>query len=241
MHPTLPLFSAAPRHTALPRAPALDLSSLYGVLDALDTGVLLSDAHGHVLLVNDAARQELADGGVLQLSADGALDVVGGSGVLALRRAVLGAATAHSHHLVPLRVGDRGLMLSVQPLASGGAVAAGSAEASLVLLLLGRRSLCHALLVQRLASLFALTPGEQSVLFSLLQGERIRDVAEARQVKLSTVRTQVAALRAKFGVSRVDDITRLAAELPPLRGALRKQLSAPSPGPAAVPRRAWPQ
>jgi hypothetical protein len=39
-------------------------------------------------------------------------------------------------------------------------------------------------------------------------------------VAVSTVRSQVAALRAKFGVRRIDDITRLVAELPPMLGAL---------------------
>jgi len=50
-------------------------------------------------------------------------------------------------------------------------------------------------------------------------------MARARGVKLSTVRTQVAALRAKMGVQRVDDITRLVAELPPMLGALGRRES----------------
>ena len=46
-------------------------------------------------------------------------------------------------------------------------------------------------------------------------------LATLRGVAVSTVRTQVAALRAKFGVRRMDDLTRLEAELPPMVGALR--------------------
>ena len=46
-------------------------------------------------------------------------------------------------------------------------------------------------------------------------------LATLRGVAASTVPTQVAALRAKFGVRRIDDLTRLEAELPPMVVALR--------------------
>ena len=208
-------------YTLLPNAATdstgLDADTLLAALNALDTGVIVCDARGRLLLHNHAARQELADGGVLLLGADGLLDVAGGTGLLLLRRAVHGAACQRSHHLVPLRHGERGLMLAVQPLRGD---ADGTQHA---LLLTGRRSLVPGLAVQRLAQLFALTPAEVQVLGSLLAGVRIADMARARGVELSTVRTQVAALRAKLGVRRVDDITRLVAELPPMLGALGPQ------------------
>ena len=58
------------------------------------------------------------------------------------------------------------------------------------------------------------------MLASLLVGTSVAAMARGRGVAVSTVRTQVAALRAKFGVRRIDDITRLVAELPPMLGAL---------------------
>lgn len=191
--------------------------ALLAALDALDTGVLVCDARGRLLVCNHAARRELADGGLLRLGHDAMLDVAGGGGLLALRRAVHGAAFDHSHQLVPLRHADQCLMLAVQPLRStdGGPPR--------VLLLTGRRGLCPNLALQHFGRVYALTPAEVSVLGGLLDGVRIGDMARARGVKLSTVRTQVAALRAKLGVQRVDDITRLVAELPPMLGALGRQ------------------
>jgi DNA-binding CsgD family transcriptional regulator len=113
-------------------------------------------------------------------------------------------------------------LLAVQPLrtSDGGPPRA--------LLLTGRRGLCPRLALQHLGRLYALTPAEVSVLGGLLDGVRISDMARARKVKLSTVRTQVAALRAKLGVQRMDDITRLVAELPPMLGALGRQDAQPA-------------
>ena len=203
-----------PQHDALP---VVGADALLAVLDALDTGVMVCDARGRLLVHNHAAGRELADGGLLRQGPDNMLDVSGGTGLLALRRAVHGAAFDHSHQLVPLRHGAQCLMVAVQPLRCDDSVA------PRVLLLTGRRGLCPDLAVHHLGRVYALTPAEVAVLSNLLAGVRIGDMAAARGVKLSTVRTQVAALRAKLGVQRVDDITRLVAELPPMLGALGRQ------------------
>ena len=196
------------------RPATLPTDRLQGVIDALDIGVLVCDERGRLLLANAAARRELAAGGVLQLTADSALDVCGGAGLLLLRRAVHAAALARAYQLVPLRRGERRLMVSVQPMRAtdGGPPSA--------LLLLGRRRLCPELAVQELGRLYELTTAERRVLAGLLAGMAVAAMARERGVAVSTVRTQVAALRAKFGVRRIDDITRLVAELPPMLGAL---------------------
>lgn len=196
------------------RPAALPTGCLQSVIDALDVGVLVCDERGRLLLANAAARRELAAGGVLQLTEDGALDVCGGAGLLLLRRAVHAAARARAYQLVPLRRGERRLMVSVQPMrATDGAPPS-------ALLLLGRRRLCPELAVQELGRLYELTTAERRVLAGLLAGMAVAAMARERGVAVSTVRTQVAALRAKFGVRRIDDITRLVAELPPMLGAL---------------------
>ena len=217
------LFLATPAPATQDAPAPVSIDTLLAALDAVDTGVMVCDARGRLLAHNRLARRELADGGVLQLSADGQLDVPTGSGLLALRRAVHGAAFARSHHLVPLRCGDRGLMVGVQPLRTA------DGTQPRVLLLTGRRTLCPDLAMQHLSRVYALTPAEASVLGRLLRGVRISVMARERGVKLSTVRTQVASLRGKLGVQRVDDITRLAAELPPMLGALAGGDPTPAP------------
>ena len=195
--------------------PAACLASL---LDELDTGVVVCDPLGRALLVNEAARREMAQGDLLRLGPDGELCVPTGPSQLALQRAVHGAAWERRHQLLPLRQGDRVLMVGVQPLR------ATSVNQPCAVLLLGRRSLCADLAVHRLGGLYDLTGAEKEVLSSLLAGTRVSSLARLRGVAVTTVRTQVAALRAKFGVKRVDDLTRLAAELPPMMSSLRGPL-----------------
>ncbi|MBC7728292.1 MAG: helix-turn-helix transcriptional regulator [Microbacteriaceae bacterium] len=208
------LVRAMPAHNPPGPASGLPNELLQGVIDALDIGVLVCDERGRLLLANAAARRELDTGGVLQLTPEGALNVCRGTGLLVLRRAVHAASLARSYQLVPLRSGDRQLLVSVQP------VQAAEGAAPCALLLLGRRRLCPDLAVQELGRLYALTAAERDVLASLLAGISVAVLARGRGVAVSTVRTQVAALRAKFGVRRIDDITRLVAELPPMLGAL---------------------
>lgn len=196
-------------------ASALSAACLAGVLDQLDTGVMVADARGQLLLMNEAARRELAEGGVLRLGEGSAIEVCGGDGLLPLRRAVGNAALGDRRQLLPLRSGTRLLMVAVQPLR---APALGQPCA---VLLLGRRQLCPDLVVEMLGRLHDLTPAERRVLVGLLAGQRVTGLARAHGVAVSTVRTQVAALRAKFGVARIDDLTRLVAEMPPMAGALR--------------------
>lgn len=194
---------------------SLSAACLAGVLDQLDTGVMVADARGQVLLMNEAARRELADGGVLRIGEGSLLDVCGGDGLLPLRRAVGNAALGDRRQLLPLRAGARLLMVAVQPLRGP------TLGQPCAVLLLGRRQLCPDLVVEMLGRLHDLTPAERRVLVGLLSGQRVIGLARAHGVAVSTVRTQVAALRAKFGVARIDDLTRLVAEMPPMAGALR--------------------
>ena len=202
-----------------PQKHCLPAACLASLLDELDTGVLVCDPFGHALLINEAARREMAEGGVLQLGPDGSVDVRSGPGLLALRRAVHAAAWDRRHQLLPLRVAERRLLVGVQPLRGT------SAHQPCAVLLLGRRHLCADLAVHRLGGLYDLTDAEKAVLASLLAGTRVGALARLRGVAVSTVRTQVAALRAKVGVKRLDDLTRLAAELPPMVSALRSPLA----------------
>jgi DNA-binding CsgD family transcriptional regulator len=89
---------------------------------------------------------------------------------------------------------------------------------------------------------YKLTTAEVAVLLALLAGQRAEDVARLRRVKLCTVRTQVASLHAKLGLSRMDDVMRLVSGLPPMTGALRSppmRSHGPAPLAAHAPATAW--
>lgn len=199
-------------------AAAFSHACLAHVLDAIDSGVIVVDIRAQLLWANEAARRELRDGGVLCCLPDGALDVRGAASVAQLRAALLAAAAGGRRQLLPLRHGERLLMVAVQPLPTA------PSDTPRALIVLGRRQLVPTLLVEMLSRLYELTPAECRVLMGLLAGQRVATLAREHRVKISTVRTQVAAIREKFGVRRIDDLTRIAAELPPIISALRTSL-----------------
>lgn len=224
---TTPSVSHSPHQGAieLPRpwarqVPALTASGYQALLDALDVGVLVCDADGRLLHANAAAELELRHGNLLALLPGQRLSAV----VLSQRSALqvaLQSACQGRHQLLQLEDGPQRLSLSVQPIEL-------SAEAAQrhALLMLGRRSVAPELVVAMLCRLHDLTSAEQRILSGLLRGRRVAQLAQQHGVKVSTVRTQVAALRAKLGVRRMDDALRMAAELPPMASALRRGLAA---------------
>lgn len=94
---------------------------------------------------------------------------------------------------------------SLVPLRAGGALLIG-----------GRSSLCQALSIDGFARQCALTSSEAQVLHALCAGQSPAQIARERGVKLSTVRTQLGALRSKVGVGDMRALVRLVATLPPM-------------------------
>jgi DNA-binding CsgD family transcriptional regulator len=72
---------------------------------------------------------------------------------------------------------------------------------------------------------YQLTTAECRVFTGLVQGRRVTDLAAEHGVKVSTVRSQVSSLRAKFGVGRIEDLVRIAAELPPMAPSFRSAMA----------------
>jgi DNA-binding CsgD family transcriptional regulator len=206
-----------PRGAACPVAavPALDASALTEVLEAMDVGVIVCGEDGRVVHANDAGRRELRRGQSLGVDAAGliTLPAVDTQAMLRLWNALRGAVRAGRRELIPLRDGPRMMTLSVLPLAAG--------EDRLAMLLLGRRQPAPDLAVAMLARQASLTEAEAGVLHALLSGARLEEVAAQRGTKISTLRTQAASLRAKLGVKRLEDLVRVAGELPPMGQALR--------------------
>lgn len=196
----------------------LDAAALAAVLDTLDSGVLVLDLRLQPLLANEAARRELQDGGLLRRLPDGTLAAADEPSQARLRTAQLAAARGGLRQLLPLHDGQRLRLAALLPLATP----AGQSPRSV--LLLGRRQLAPDLVVALLGQVYALTEAEQRVLAGLLAGQRVAGLAREHGVQLSTLRTQVAALRSKFGVRRIDELIRLVAELPPMADALRTPL-----------------
>ncbi len=200
----------------LPYDEGMSAACLSAMIDELDVGMLVCDGGGHLVHANAAGQQELRWGSLLNLQLGDRVCAAEAGQRLALNNAI-GAALTGRRQLLSLKSGKERLMLAVQPLPTR------PGTRPRVLLLLGRRCVAPGLVVEMLCRLHALTGAEQRVLSGLLHGQPVEGMAEQFGVKVSTVRSQVAALRSKLGVKRVSDALRLAAELPPMAGALRYQ------------------
>ena len=185
------------------------------LLDQIALGLIVCDQRATLCFANEAARQELDGERVLRLCG-GSLRCANGRSA-ALDLALRQAATKGRRQLLALNGADDRLMVTLIPLTRD------DGSEPRVLLVLGRRGACSTLGLEMLAGVYGLTLAERRVLGGLVGEVSPQDIAEAGGVSLSTVRTQIAAIRTKFGVRNVEGLLIRAAEVPMVPGALRSQ------------------
>lgn len=205
-----PVGSGVAHSCAAQRGTAAGDSVTFGarLLDEIGLGLIVCDSLGVVRYVNRAARRELQSAAVLG-QRGAVLCAAAGSGSM-LERALRQACVRGQRRVLTLQTdGDR-LTLSITPFVPGGAHAAHA------LVTLGRRGACQALGVELLAAGFELTAAESRVMRGLVESRSPKAIASAAGVSMTTVRTQIASIRSKFGVRSVGALLIRAAELPPI-------------------------
>ncbi|MEJ6003002.1 helix-turn-helix transcriptional regulator [Paucibacter soli] len=197
------------------RAPALGLpGALFSrALDEIDLGLLLVSESGQLHYANHMARSRLAQHAWLCLH-DDCLSASQEADQLRLRAALQAAALQGLRRLITLGQGAARLMLSVIPMALGD-------NRPGALVLLGKQQLCGELSIHAFAREHRLTSAEQQVLQALCEGLQPQDIAARHQVAVSTIRTQIASLRAKTQAESIRDLVGLVAMLPPMLSVLR--------------------
>ncbi|MDO9425346.1 MAG: hypothetical protein Q7T93_00770, partial [Methylobacterium sp.] len=68
-----------------------------------------------------------------------------------------------------------------------------------------------------IAASFGLTPAQASVAYALLNGSNVEDIVASRGVKMSTVRSQLAAIFARTGTTSQRELVRMLSMLPAIR------------------------
>jgi DNA-binding CsgD family transcriptional regulator len=187
------------------------------MLDEIDYGMLLVAADGAVLHANHVARAELDAQHPLQLLG-ATLRVRCPLDVAPLHEALRSARERGLRRLIGLGQGAQRVQIAVVPLAAAGA------EEAMTLLVFGKRHVCESLSTHWFAREHNLTPAEARVLAALCEGRTPLQIATAQGVAISTVRSQIGALRAKTGARDLRSLVRQVAVLPPLVGALRTAL-----------------
>jgi DNA-binding CsgD family transcriptional regulator len=207
----------------LAAAVAADISSagrhavwLMRMLDEIDYGMLLLDEAREVLHANLVARQELDSQHLLQLLGR-QLRVRWAADLAPLNGALEEAGRRGLRRLVTLGRSDQRLNLAVVPLGCE------SGQGTLTLLVFGKRRLCPDLSAHWFARDHGLTPAEARVLAALCEGHTPGGIASTHGVALSTIRSQIGAIRAKTGAPSIRALVGQVGVLPPLVGVLRAQ------------------
>lgn len=182
-------------------------------LDEIDLGLCLVGESGAVRYANYAARSQLGHQAALQLL-DGQLQAPLRNDQTRLEQAIAEAQQRGLRHLICLGQGEQRLAVSVLPMQEGNGT-------PLALLVLGKRHLCGTLPMLAFAREHQLTGAEQQVLTALCEGLPPQQIAQRHGVAISTVRTQIASVRAKTATESIRELVALVAQLPPLQGVLR--------------------
>lgn len=211
------------RDGADPRSGAASWAPLLAqALDEIDYGLLLLGGdRSHVVHANHAARACLDSADHPLRLSGGALLTRWAEDASALQQA-LEAARRGLRRLLALGRADHRAGIAVVPLGGAGDAAATPRGDGATLVVLGRREVCGDLAVQGYARAHHLSPGESQVLQALCAGCSPLEIAARHAVKLSTVRTQIANVRAKTGAESIRDLVQQVALLPPMVGVLRK-------------------
>ena len=201
--------TSAPAQPAETPAVAPLSTLLARALDEVDFGIVLVAEDGEVLHLNHRARRTL--------HGDRSLHVLGNRlrtsdprSLARLHEALHDATQRGLRRLLAVGHGDGKQLAALVPVQAG--VAA---------LLLGRSDVCEDLSMQCFARNHDLTAAETRVLAALGRGVTPAEIALEQGVKISTVRTQISAIRQKTGASTITALVRLVAGLPPMVSALR--------------------
>jgi DNA-binding CsgD family transcriptional regulator len=193
------------------------------MLDQVDHPMILLGDDQTVLHANRAAQLELAatPGHEHPLAwRDGKLTAVQRADAVELAEALIAARTRGIRKLLAL--GSKGDRVSVSVMAMP---ASEHDPHGAILLVLGKRQVCGDLAVFWFARSHGLTQAECTVLQSLCKGLGPGEIAQEHSVAISTVRTQLAAIRSKTGTTSLRDLVNEVACLPPLMHALGQAMT----------------
>ncbi len=194
-----------------PPSPSFDElgNRLSETLHAIALRILLVDSRGALLYANHAGHAALQNRSGLALRC-GAVCAIAPFQQAALDRAICAAACG-KRSLVELGQGADSRLVAVIPL--GGDLRGSD---PMVLLLSGQCDPLEPIVLTLFAKTTGLTPSERDVLVALCEGVRPQDIARRRSVSLSTVRTQIGAIRSKVGGRTIAHVVRKVSTLPPM-------------------------
>lgn len=206
------LRNAVLLHRELYRLKVLSASAM-AALEMVPVGVILLTSSGLLLHANRRAHELVTRTGALRFGPAGALHTTSMSGTDSLQRLIHGATQtgagkgyAHGGSLRLVSANGRELQVLVTPLPVGTSPFGGEALAAIFC---SDPDAAVGVLSRTLKNMYRMTPAETHLTEALVNGQSLKQYAEARCVSMNTVRTQLKAAAAKTGARSQADLVRI--------------------------------
>ena len=194
---------------------------LMRMLDEIDYGMVLLDVKGAIWHVNHLARAELGRGQILHAEEGRLCTRIPGKQA-ALDYAVHRAGQG-TRSMIDLRTRgpdqvETGTSLAMVPMGHPAEAVGGALP---VLVITSRHVLCEQISLHFFAQSFGLTGAEKSVLSGLAKGMEVQEIADQKNLAVSTVRTQVKQLRGKTQSNSIRELMGKVSTLPPVVSSIK--------------------
>jgi DNA-binding CsgD family transcriptional regulator len=198
-------------HRELFRSRALAASGM-AALELVPVGIVLLNRLGLLDHANQRAYDMIARTGALRFGSDGVIRASSSWASAQLQHLIeeavhtgAGKGQGHGGALQLQGPAGRRLQLLVTPLASSSALG----ESAIAAIFCSDPDAVIGKLSRRLELMYGMTPAEAQLTEALVNGKSVTDYADARNVTVNTVRTQLKSILAKTGATRQADLVRM--------------------------------
>ena len=191
---------------------------LLRMLDEMQYGMVLLDCNARIGYSNALGRDEICGDGPLQLR-DGVVTCTDRAGSAAFREALVDALRGR-RRLLTFATGVAGTSIAITPMLDGEEYDR-QQRATHALLIFAKRPEIKNLSIDFFARAHKLTSTESQVLVHLAHGLDPAQIADRQSVAMSTVRSQIASIRAKTCTGSIRQLLDRVAMLPPIRTVVR--------------------
>ncbi len=191
---------------------------LLRMLDEMQYGMVLLDCEARIGYSNALGRDEICGNGPLQLR-DGVVTCTDRARSAAFREALVDALRGR-RRLLTFATGAADTSIAITPMLDGDDYGA-QQWAAHALLIFAKRPEIKNLSIDFFARAHKLTSAESQVLVHLAHGLDPAGIADRQCVAISTVRSQIASIRAKTCTTSIRQLLDRVAMLPPIRTVVR--------------------
>lgn len=196
---------------------AITLAILQNVLEEIDYGVIVIRSSGRILLTNHLAQAELEASSCIRIRNE-KLSAYSTKSLISIEHALLDAKNG-VRRLVQTFSSKGTLTLSFAALSDiqDCPQSADKISGELVLVLIGKHTVCNPATLAQFGQIHGLTRAEQRLLPAICTGASIKEMAKQQRNSVCTIRVHLRNIRSKTGSASLRPLMLQMTTLPPLR------------------------